>query len=1218
MRRQNAPDEYAVYRAGLEWDLIDPIVIKGRADLKSEDKWQRHIEPFHHQVTNLITFCRRLPVTLLADDVGLGKTISAGLVITELAARSRVQKVLVVCPKLLGPQWKEELETKFDMPAHVVTGKALIAADPDDGGAVITTYNSARLYLDKIPNDRYQMLVLDEAHKLRNLFGVEKPPQVAVRFQKALEDRRFRYVLMLTATPIQNRLWDLYSLVHLLSVARGHQNPFGSPGMFARRFIADDREKARQLKMDAREVFRSIVYGYMSRVRRGDAKLYFPDRIVQMHRILPSQGELDLILAIAKPIQSLNRLVQISILQALASSPEALSSQLDNMARNGTVPPELAAKVRGIVPAIPVAAKLRGLGALIDHLRNENPTRWRVIIFTTRRETQTTIETFLEAQGINVGIINGSTGARNQETIKRLRSDPPTLNVIVSTEAGSEGVNLQAANVVVNYDLPWNPMVVEQRIGRVQRLASVHKSVAIFNVTLQGTFEEYIVGRLMEKLQMASHAIGDIESLLEASGIGDDDEEASSFDEKIRQLVVASLAGKDVAAAVRLEEQSIESAKLELKRERDNIDTMLGDMQGSEHVGPRVPSLPEIERSMGSRDFVIAAFKLLGGSVSNISDQRCVVELGGAQEHVFFDRDAAEGKRGGLYVPGSPSFARLVGRVIATGVHDVGDPDDEPERAAQQAARDWVSGFGAAPQSLQIESVERSFEGSALVRVRATVQHDSYDRLVEIDCPDSQHSKSMTGRQGMAPLSAVLQDPDECGIDPEIIAEAAQRDDAIAEFCRFYLERREQEVRAAGDDVRKAAKLSDEFTPRLAMSIVGLRGTVRRTARARVKYRIDGGHEYASLLSIDTRASAIVVEPEMRPCARSGRVLPVDCLAACAVSGAEVLQHLLVKSEVSARMALLEFTIRCAHSGKLVLTDEAERSSVTGALVARSFVQTSAVSGRRAEPDQFAKCEFTNALALKDELVESELTGRRYRSDQRQVSSVSGKAGHQSEFETCYETRQPIARMEAETCGQTGHRVRPGVLQPCAVTRKRVLPSTLVTCAASGTRALKELMAISSVSGRPVLQTLAVRAASGAACLPDEAIVCTWAGYTSHPNDIRLCEITGIPIHISTLSNYRPALRPLVELLEGVRHSQEGEEHWPGIAARVSAALRGAKSRVEAAVRSPTGNLLAVRCEIRTMLGFKVNHAGALYALSDSALVGRLAIGKTTARGWAA
>jgi SNF2 family DNA or RNA helicase len=117
LRRSVVPDEHSLYRAALEWDLTDPIVIETRADLKSEKRWLNRLKPYHHQVTNLITFCRRLPVTLLADDVGLGKTISAGLIASELIARGRVTKILVVCPKLLGPQWQAELDTKFGIPA---------------------------------------------------------------------------------------------------------------------------------------------------------------------------------------------------------------------------------------------------------------------------------------------------------------------------------------------------------------------------------------------------------------------------------------------------------------------------------------------------------------------------------------------------------------------------------------------------------------------------------------------------------------------------------------------------------------------------------------------------------------------------------------------------------------------------------------------------------------------------------------------------------------------------------------------------------------------------------------------------------------------------------------------------------------------------------------------------------------------------------------------
>jgi superfamily II DNA or RNA helicase len=810
LRRQRASNEYAIYRAALEWDLEDPIVIETRDDFKSEYRWRGQFDPFHHQVTNLITFCRRLPVTLLADDVGLGKTISAGLVMSELIARSRIRKILVVCPKLLGPQWKEELESKFNIPSQVAVGQEVIDADPEDVGSVITTYTSARLHLEKIPEDRFQMLILDEAHKLRNLYGVEDPPQVALRFRKALETRRFRYVLMLTATPIHNRLWDLYSLVDLLTVARGHQNPFGTEGMFARKFIADRKDEARHLKQEAREEFRAIVYGYMSRVRRGDAKLYFPDREVKLHRVEPTSAENLLIRTIAQPIQKLNRLAQISILQALASSPEALSAQLNNMARNRTVPSDLAAKVEGIVKGMPLTAKLRGLGALIETLRAQDPSKWRLVVFTTRLQTQATIEAFLAQQGFKVGTISGSSGVRNQQTLSGFRKEPPDCRIIVSTEAGAEGVNLQVANVLVNYDLPWNPMIVEQRIGRVQRLASKHAKVGIFNIILKGTFEEYIVGRLMEKLQMATHAIGDIEALLEASGI-DGDEEETSFEEKIRQLVVASLSGKDVALEMRRAEESIANAKVELEREQATIDDLLGGDDGRGYVGPRAPKLPTVQRSMTAREFSENGLTTLGGAIRK-TESGYILNESGNEEYVHFDDEPRAHARSTHYAPGSPAFARLVDRLVATGVHNVRDVDQEPQRACEKAATSWIESFAAKPIGFDIKEVRRRFDGQALVRVRATVAHDSYERLVGLTChPD--RGTDEANRSFLVPLASSIVDPRAISVSPDDLEVRAQEDDGIAEFCRFYMERRDLEVTAAGADERKRKKLYDEFTP---------------------------------------------------------------------------------------------------------------------------------------------------------------------------------------------------------------------------------------------------------------------------------------------------------------------------------------------------------------------------------------------------------------------
>jgi superfamily II DNA or RNA helicase len=1219
LRRKTSPEEYRVYRAGLEWDLTDPIVIEKREDLKSESRWRDRVDPYYHQVTNLITFCRRLPVTLLADDVGLGKTISAGLIISELISRSRLSKILVVCPKLLGPQWQEELLTKFNIPSEIAIGNDLVEADLNETGAIITTYNSARLHLDSIPQDRFQMLVLDEAHKLRNLYGVDNPPQVATRFRKALAERRFRFVLMLTATPIQNRLWDLYSLVDLLTVARGHQNPFGSEGMFARKFIADNREQARQLKEEARDEFRSIVYGYMSRVRRGDAKLSFPDRVVQMHKVEPTTAELDLISAIAKPIQLLNRLAQISILQALTSSPDALMAQLNNMARKGTVPQELAATVRTIVTAMPTSAKLQGLGVLIDRLKGENPQRWRLVVFTGRLETQTTIQAFLEQHGLKVGIINGSSGARNQETIARFRKNPPECHVIVSTEAGSEGINLQVANVLVNYDLPWNPMIVEQRIGRVQRLASEHASVGIFNIMLRGTFEEYIVGRLMEKLQMACHAIGDIEALLEASGIsGEEENGVTGFDEKIRQLVIAALAGMNTEAATRQAEESISNAKSTLEREEESINAMLGGMEGTEFVGPRAPNLPGVVRSMDPGDFTLAAFKSLGVSVTRKALDLFVVEENGGREHIRFEENAGTGTRSTLYAPGTAAFLRLVSRVIATGIHEVEDLDQNPAIAAEEIIRLWVLSFGGTAKTVEVEEIHRCFEGAALVRVRATVAHDSYERLVEVSCSPTEHH-ARTDRSGLGPLPPTIENPITIGLNIESLADAAKLDTAISEFSRFYLERRAQEVQAAGGDERKMRKLEDEFTPRLEMSLVALEGRLHRQLKVKTQYKFDTDSEYSSRLTVTPHTRELIGAPELGRCARSGKIVPETCLNQCEITREKVLQHLLVRSEISARFALPEHTVLCGLSGKRVLKDEAELSAVSGRLVASSLLKTSGLSGKRAEPGHFGECEFTRTDVLTIELVTSEVSGKRYRMDEQMRSVVFGKTGHKSEFLICHETRQPLLVSEAEQCEVTSNYVRPGILEECAITKKRVLPLELERCAATGKRALRRLFVTSSLSEARILEEIAVESAAGKFCVPVEAKPCLWSGRKCHPDDLRVCGLTGLLIHVEfTTAGRSPRLEPLVDLLNGTKRTADESQLWEAIATKVSAVLGKGRCRVVAAIFSPGRLHLAICAEVRTLLGFRVRHAGMVYSINDHSIVGRVAQGELTSNGWTA
>ena len=152
---------FNLHQAAVEWSLIDPIIINSAKDIKSWNDWRDRVEPFRHQVENLMKFCRRLPVTLLADDVGLGKTISAGLILSELMVRGRVSKCFVVCPKILIPQWIEELEAKFGIQAYGAVGKELAKAHTRSEPVILTTYQSATNFFAKQKPGRFDILKLD-------------------------------------------------------------------------------------------------------------------------------------------------------------------------------------------------------------------------------------------------------------------------------------------------------------------------------------------------------------------------------------------------------------------------------------------------------------------------------------------------------------------------------------------------------------------------------------------------------------------------------------------------------------------------------------------------------------------------------------------------------------------------------------------------------------------------------------------------------------------------------------------------------------------------------------------------------------------------------------------------------------------------------------------------------------------------------------------------
>jgi hypothetical protein len=175
----------------------------------------------------------------------------------------------------------------------------------------------------------------------------------------------------------------------------------------------------------------------------------------------------------------------------------------------------------------------------------------------------------------------------------------------------------------------------------------------------------------------------------------------------------------------------------------------------------------------------------------------------------------------------------------------------------------------------------------------------------------------------------------------------------------------------------------------------------------------------------------------------------------------------------------------------------------------------------------------------------------------------------------------------------------------------------LLRCAATGKRVLKRLLVASSLTGAQILEEVAVQSVTGKYCAPVEAKPCLWSGQKFHPDDLRVCELTGLPIHFEfATANSNPQLQPLVDLLDGVKRTADVPQLWNAVTTKVAATLGKGRCRVEAAVLSPDKRHLAVCSEVRTLLGFRVHQVGLVYAIGDHSVVGRVAQGRRTSEGW--
>jgi SNF2 family DNA or RNA helicase len=523
----------------------------------------RDMALLEHQVRTAKTVLRRFRGrALLCDEVGLGKTIEAGLVLDELVLRGLARSVLILVPPSLIEQWQGELRRKFsldfishDDPAFRQRG----AAAWGEFEHIIASIHTAKRepHRSAIVARKWDMIIVDEAHHLRN-----RATQ-AWRFVSELEKQ---YILLLTATPVQNNLEELFNLVTLLE-----------PGLLrtARQFQKHFMDRRDKLTPKNVEELHNLLSEVMVRNRRSTVGLQFTRRWARTEYLTPTPREQELYAAVTNFVRphlrsssdkgTLSRMALIMLQMALGSSSAAAAGTLQTISAN----PRLAERDRADLADMAFLAgvqtensKATRLLQLVQEYQD------KMVIFTQFRATQEMLAEQLRRAGHEVAVFHGGlTRMEKEAAINRFRGP---ARLLLATEAGSEGRNLQFAHAICNFDLPWNPMRIEQRIGRLSRIGQEH-DVHVFNLVAAGTIEASVVHLLEAKLSMFELVIGEVDMIL---GQLDDERE---FQDMVADLWAASADNDDFARRMEELGNRLVAAKEAYLEQRSHDDRLFGD-----------------------------------------------------------------------------------------------------------------------------------------------------------------------------------------------------------------------------------------------------------------------------------------------------------------------------------------------------------------------------------------------------------------------------------------------------------------------------------------------------------------------------------------------------------------------------------------------------------------------------------------------------------------
>jgi superfamily II DNA or RNA helicase len=566
---------------------------------------------------------------LVADEVGLGKTIEAGHILLEMSLRGEVKNVLVVCKKSLVSKWHTELKGKFNYQFKTPeTTSEFKKAIQEDSAFHRKTYkaivNYEKLRSEKIVKTLeetgygFDLVIIDEAQTIRN---TDTKTHVGVK--KILDFSNM--VIMLSATPVMTEIRNLHSLVKLLDETFEDYSTFNYAISLNKPFIKALNELNKRVEPE--QIFKElsdtrIEYGitlYTGEVQSKTfttiGELYENDLLyLYLKELCASKKSRESVAKIQDVLYSFNAFNQFytrtrkrdvldkdqrilrepktlkvtlsaeekdlyqSVIEFYEDDPEMILAMITKKRMVTSCMPAFQKNNpnMGSARKIKVDSKFNALQQIIDEVVIQASKK--LIIFSFFTGTLDYLEEQLERQKIRTAVIHG----KRQERDKVLHDFQfvDDIKVLLTSEVGSEGIDLQFCDAIVNYDLPWNPMVVEQRIGRIDRVGQKSSVINIYNLIYKDSIEEQIHDRLYERIDLFRHSIGDLEAIL-----GDGEDFHNQMADLENKLYKTHLTDQQRTELIDQAAQAIEYERLTLKQiESELKDAFANDLHLEEEI----------------------------------------------------------------------------------------------------------------------------------------------------------------------------------------------------------------------------------------------------------------------------------------------------------------------------------------------------------------------------------------------------------------------------------------------------------------------------------------------------------------------------------------------------------------------------------------------------------------------------------------------------------